>query len=101
MVPLVRAFVSLPAGIARMPLGRFTVLSLIGTIPWVVALALAGHALGSDWTSVRKGFEYVDYAIVALVVVGIVYAVVRRRRRSAEPAPEDRRARRRRELTAA
>lgn len=81
MIPLVRAFVSLPAGIAKMPLGRFTVLSLIGTIPWVVALAFAGHALGGDWTSVRKGFEYVDYAIVALLIVGVAYAIVRRRRR--------------------
>jgi membrane protein DedA with SNARE-associated domain len=80
VIPLVRAFVSLPAGIAKMPLGRFTVLSLIGTIPWVVALAFAGHALGGDWKSVRNGFEYVDYAILILVVVGIVYAVVRRRR---------------------
>jgi membrane protein DedA with SNARE-associated domain len=86
MIPLVRAFVSLPAGIARMPLGRFTVFSLIGTIPWVLALALAGHALGSDWTSVRKGFEYVDYAILALVVVGIVYAIARRRSRSSSAA---------------
>jgi membrane protein DedA with SNARE-associated domain len=80
LVPLLRAFVSLPAGIARMPLGRFTLFSLIGTLPWVVGLALAGHALGGDWTSVRKAFEYVDYAIVLLVVVGIVYAIVRRRR---------------------
>lgn len=89
MIPFVRAFVSLPAGVARMPLGRFTVFSLIGTIPWVLALALAGHALGSDWTSVRKAFEYVDYAIVALVVVGVLYAVARRRARSTSPTPED------------
>jgi membrane protein DedA with SNARE-associated domain len=89
MIPLVRAFVSLPAGVSRMPLGRFTVFSLIGTIPWVLALALAGHALGSDWTSVRKGFEYVDYAIVALIVVGILYAMARRRARQSSRAPED------------
>jgi membrane protein DedA with SNARE-associated domain len=81
VIPLVRAFVSLPAGIAKMPLGRFTVLSLIGTIPWVVALAFAGHALGGDWTSVRKGFEYVDYVILALVIIGVAYAIMRRRRR--------------------
>lgn len=81
MVPLVRAFVSLPAGVARMPVARFTVLTVIGSIPWVLALGFAGHALGSDWTSVRRGFEYVDYAVVALVVVGVVYLVVRRRRR--------------------
>ena len=82
LIPLVRAFVSLPAGVAKMALGRFTLFSLLGAIPWVVALALAGHALGSDWTSVRKGFEYVDYAIVALVAIGIAYAIVRRLTRS-------------------
>jgi membrane protein DedA with SNARE-associated domain len=80
LVPVVRAFVSLPAGVARMPLGRFTIFSLIGALPWVLGLAIAGHALGGDWNSARRGFEYVDYAIVALVVVGDVYAVVRRRR---------------------
>jgi membrane protein DedA with SNARE-associated domain len=81
MVPLVRAFVSLPAGIARMPLLRFTVLTLIGSIPWVLALALAGHAVGGDWTSVRKAFEYVDYVILALALAGVVYWVARRRGR--------------------
>ena len=88
MIPLVRAFVSLPAGVSRMPLGRFTVLTLIGAIPWTLGLALAGHALGGDWTSVRKGFEYVDYAVVVLVVVGIVYLIVRRRRARGEPATD-------------
>jgi membrane protein DedA with SNARE-associated domain len=88
LVPVVRAFVSLPAGIARMPLMRFTVFSLIGAIPWVLGLALAGHALGGDWKSVRKGFEYVDYVVVVLVVIGIVYAVVRRRRGHRRPATD-------------
>lgn len=81
MVPLVRAFVSLPAGVARMPIVRFTVLTTIGSIPWVVALAFAGHALGGDWTSVRKGFEYFDYVLLAALLGAIVYAVVRRRAR--------------------
>jgi membrane protein DedA with SNARE-associated domain len=88
LIPLVRAFISLPAGIARMPLGRFTVFSLIGTIPWVIGLAVAGHALGSDWTTVRKGFEYVDYAIVVLIVLGILYALMRRRRARSDPAAD-------------
>ena len=86
MVPLVRAFVSLPAGVARMPIVRFTVLTLIGSLPWVLALALAGHALGGNWTSVRKGFEYFDYVLVACVVVGIVYLRFRRRARREAPA---------------
>lgn len=84
MVPLVRAFVSLPAGVARMPLLRFTVLTLVGSIPWVLALALAGHAVGGDWTSVRKGFEYVDYVILALALAGVVYWIARRRGRGGE-----------------
>jgi membrane protein DedA with SNARE-associated domain len=91
LVPLVRAFVSLPAGVARMPIVRFTVLTTIGSLPWVLGLALAGHAVGGDWTSVRKGFEYVDYAVVALVVIGIVYLLLRRRRGradSGDPAPD-------------
>jgi membrane protein DedA with SNARE-associated domain len=88
VIPVVRAFVSLPAGVAKMPLGRFTLFSLLGTIPWVLGLTLAGHALGHDWTSVRKGFEYVDYAIVALVVAGIAFALVRRRRARRDPAAD-------------
>jgi membrane protein DedA with SNARE-associated domain len=84
VIPLVRAFVSLPAGMAKMPLLRFSVLTTIGSIPWVLALALAGHALGGNWTSVRKGFEYVDYVILVLVVVGIGYWIVRRRRGGTE-----------------
>jgi membrane protein DedA with SNARE-associated domain len=88
VIPVVRAFVSLPAGVARMPLGRFTVFSLIGALPWVIGLALAGHALGNDWTSVRKGFEYVDYGVVALIVAGIVYALERRRRARRDAAAD-------------
>jgi membrane protein DedA with SNARE-associated domain len=88
LVPLARAFVSLPAGVAGMPVLRFSVYSLIGAIPWTIGLALAGHALGSDWTSVRKGFEYVDYAVLALAVAAVAYAIVRRRRARSEPAPD-------------
>jgi membrane protein DedA with SNARE-associated domain len=94
MIPLVRAFVSLPAGVARMPFWRFTVLTLLGSLPWVLALAFAGYALGGDWTSVRKGFQYVDYAVLALIVAGIAYAIIRRRRGSsggpseAAPGPD-------------
>jgi membrane protein DedA with SNARE-associated domain len=80
MLPIIRTFISLPAGAARMPFLRFTVLTLVGCIPWVLGLALAGEAVGHEWESVRKGFEYVDYAVVALVVVAIVYAIFRRRR---------------------
>jgi membrane protein DedA with SNARE-associated domain len=91
MLPIVRTFISLPAGVARMPFLRFTLLTLAGCIPWVLGLALAGEAVGHDWTSVRKGFEYVDYAVVVLVVAAIGYAIVRRRRGrgdTSDPAPD-------------
>lgn len=88
VIPVVRAFVSLPAGIAKMPLGRFTLFSLIGATPWVLGLALAGHALGGDWKTVRKGFEYVDYAVLAVAVAWVVYVVVRRRRGRRDPATD-------------
>jgi membrane protein DedA with SNARE-associated domain len=80
VIPVVRAFISLPAGIARMPLARFSLYSVLGTIPWVLGLALGGEALGSNWKSARTGFEYATYVIVALIVAWIAYAIVRRRR---------------------
>jgi membrane protein DedA with SNARE-associated domain len=85
MLPIIRTFISLPAGVAKMPFWRFTLLTLAGCIPWVLGLALAGEALGSEWKNARSAFEYVDYAVVVLVVLAIVSAVVRRRRRRPEP----------------
>jgi membrane protein DedA with SNARE-associated domain len=80
MLPIVRTFISLPAGVAKMPFWRFTALTLAGCVPWVLGLTLAGEAVGSNWRHVRKGFEYVDYAVLALVVAGVAYLVIRRRR---------------------
>lgn len=89
MIPLLRAFVSLPAGVARMPVVRFTVLTLLGSIPWVLALAFAGEAVGENWKSVRKGFEYVDYVVLGLIVLALLGLLIRLfgpgRRRAAAP----------------
>ena len=84
MLPIVRTFISLPAGVARMPFVRFSVLTVLGCIPWVFALAFAGKQAADNWTSWRDSLHYVDYAVVALVVAGIVYLVVRRRHRPAD-----------------
>jgi len=80
MLPIIRTFISLPAGVARMPLGRFTALTAAGSLPWVLMLALIGREVGDNWESWRKHLHYADYAIVAIVVVGIVYLLIRRRR---------------------
>jgi membrane protein DedA with SNARE-associated domain len=86
-VPVLRAFFSFPAGVARMPFWRFAGLTFVGVIPWVLAWSLLGHAVGSKWNSWRHHLAYLDYAVVALLVVGVVYLVIRRRRRGAEPQP--------------
>jgi membrane protein DedA with SNARE-associated domain len=91
LLPIVRTFISLPAGVAKMPFVRFTVLTLAGCVPWVLGLGIAGEAVGHEWKDVRKSFEYVDYAVVALVVLALVYVLVRRWRRGADtgdPAPD-------------
>jgi membrane protein DedA with SNARE-associated domain len=82
ITPVVRSFVSIPAGVARMPLGRFTVLTFLGCIPWCFGIAAIGWAVGSSWEQAHHGFRYVDYVVVAAVVVGAVVWFVRRRRAS-------------------
>ena len=89
MLPVIRTFISLPAGVAKMPFWRFTLFSTAGIIPWVLAWGLAGKQVGGDWDSLQEKAHYADYAIVALLVAGIVYLVVRRRRgRPTETAAE-------------
>ncbi|MCW2924035.1 MAG: hypothetical protein JWM98_1439 [Thermoleophilia bacterium] len=79
-LPIVRTFISLPAGIARMPLGRFTLFTFLGCVPWVLGLAWLGYALGDDWTKARDVLHQFDYVIVAAIVVAVLALLVRRRR---------------------
>jgi membrane protein DedA with SNARE-associated domain len=80
MLPIVRTFISLPAGVARMPFWRFTALTFLGCLPWVFALTFVGQQVGDNWTRWRDSLHYVDYAVLAAVVAGAVYLVVRNRR---------------------
>jgi membrane protein DedA with SNARE-associated domain len=88
MVPIVRTFISLPAGVARMPFLRFSLLTLAGCIPWVLLLTFIGKEAGDNWEKWKDKLHYVDYAVVALIVLGVAYFVVRARRRRAGAAPE-------------
>jgi membrane protein DedA with SNARE-associated domain len=85
MLPIIRTFISLPAGVARMPFWRFTALTTLGCIPWVFLLAFIGKQAGDRWETWKNSLHYVDYAVVALVLLGIVYLLVRRRRTPGEP----------------
>ena len=82
MLPIVRTFISLPAGVARMPFWRFTVFTLLGCIPWVLLLTFIGKQAGDNWASWKDSLHYVDYAVAAAIVIGVVWLVVRNRRRA-------------------
>jgi membrane protein DedA with SNARE-associated domain len=78
MLPIIRTFISLPAGVARMPFWRFTVLSVAGCIPWVFLLAFIGKEAGDNWERWKDNLHYVDYAVVAAIVLGLVWLLLRR-----------------------
>ena len=70
VLPVVRTFISLPAGFAEMPPLRFGVYTTIGCIPWTAGLALAGYAVGGNWQQIVNDFHGVTYVIAAIVVRG-------------------------------
>ena len=86
MLPIIRTFISLPAGVARMPFWRFTVLTLLGCIPWVLLLAIVGREVGDKWEQWNDHLHYLDYAVIVAIVIGIVYLLIRRRRSGARAA---------------
>lgn len=78
LLPVVRTFISLPAGVAEMPFWRFTVYTALGCLPWCFALAFLGRELGDRWETVEEFLRPVTWAIViALVIGGVIF--VRRR----------------------
>jgi len=82
VTPVVRSFVSIPAGVFRVPFGRYVVLTAIGSTIWCAVLAGAGWGLGASWHSFDNKFKYLEYAIVALIVGLGAYLLIRRRRSS-------------------
>lgn len=80
MLPIIRTFISLPAGVAKMPFWRFTAFTLAGCVPWVLMLALVGRAVGDNWEQWRHNLGYLDYVVLAAIVGGVIYLLIRRRR---------------------
>jgi membrane protein DedA with SNARE-associated domain len=80
MLPFIRAFTSIVAGLVRIPAARFGVLSLIGTVIYATVLSLVGYELGHAWQSVSHGLTIVGYALFAIVVIAIVAFVLYRLR---------------------
>ena len=79
LTPVVRSFISIPAGVVRMPILRFTMLTFLGCVPWCFGIAAAGWALGSSYEHFHHDFEYVEYAVVAVVIALAAWLILRRR----------------------
>jgi membrane protein DedA with SNARE-associated domain len=71
LLPVVRTFISFPAGVARMPLRRFVVYSTLWAVPWTILLVFAGRTLGEHWTDLRTALQPFDTAIVLVAVVTV------------------------------
>ncbi|WP_037496985.1 DedA family protein [Solirubrobacter soli] len=80
LLPLIRSFVSIPAGVLEYPLARYVLLSALASLLWCVAFAAGGHALGSNWESLHHVFRYLDYAAVVAVLAGAALVLVRFRK---------------------
>jgi membrane protein DedA with SNARE-associated domain len=81
LLPVIRTFISLPAGVARMPFGRFTLYTVLGCLPWTFALAWLGYALGESWTKVEDVLQPVAWAIAVVILATGVWWVARRYRK--------------------
>jgi membrane protein DedA with SNARE-associated domain len=77
ITPIVRSFVSIPAGVLEMPLVPYTLLTLVGSAVWAFAIAGVGYALGSSYGRFDHGFKYAEYAVVAGVLLLAAYLTLR------------------------
>jgi membrane protein DedA with SNARE-associated domain len=78
IVPVLRTFISLPAGIARMPIRKFCFYTFVGSLPWAIALTYIGVILGENWKSIEVYFRKFDWVIIVLAILLIVYWVYRK-----------------------
>ena len=86
MLPIVRTFISLPAGVAKMPFGRFTLYTVLGCIPWMAGLTFIGLQVGENWERWKDKLHYLDYVVLAAIVVGALWLFIRWRRNRDKPA---------------
>ena len=84
VMPVVRSFISIPAGIAGMALPRYTLLTIPGSAVWCFAIAGVGVALGTGWERFHHGWRYADYAVLALVAGGALILLWRARQKRAQ-----------------
>ncbi len=89
LLPVVRTFISLPAGISRMPVGQFTVYTFAGAFIWSLGLAWGGFALGENWEDLRDWMRPADIPIVAIGLILVGWYVYRHVKRAWAESPEE------------
>lgn len=90
MLPVVRTFISFPAGIARVPIVPFTILTFVGSFPWCLLLAYAGKLLGDNWRHIKDYFHGADVVIGVLILAGLAWWIRRGLLERREEAAADR-----------
>jgi len=77
LLPIIRTFISLPAGIAKMNFPRFVLYTFLGSLPWCFVLAYIGKVLGENWQTIKTYFRGADIIIVIVIVLGIALFIYR------------------------
>lgn len=80
LLPVIRNFVAVPAGVAEVPLVRFGLMTAAGSLVWITAMASIGYGLGGSYHKIAKGFSYAGYVLGAAVVVAIIFIIWHRYR---------------------
>jgi len=88
VTPVVRSFISIPAGVFRSPFPRYTLLTLLGSAIWCFGFAALGWAAGASWERVDNAFRYVEYVVVVTVLLAAAALLWHRLRRRRRPADE-------------
>ncbi|CAB1254227.1 DedA family protein [Clostridium sp. MT-14] len=81
LLPIIRTFISLPAGISKMEIKKFVVYTLLGSLLWSIFLGYAGYKMGEKWTIIREWFHFADIALVVIIIGFVFYKIIRRKLR--------------------
>lgn len=80
LLPIIRTFISLPAGIAKMNFSKFVLYTIVGSAIWSVFLVYLGFIMGENWETIRSYYHYADVAMVILIIAFILYKIITRKR---------------------
>ncbi|MBL4930731.1 DedA family protein [Clostridium paridis] len=81
LLPIIRTFISLPAGISKMNFNKFVIYTFLGSLIWSIILGYAGYIMGENWEVIRSWLHIADYIVIAAVLVFIVYVFAKKRKK--------------------